>query len=116
MVDAKNIGATVAEYNAGQKSGKDKLGRKHLPMPIAKGPYYAIKLHSWKYIGFGGLAVNKDLKVIKQDGTPIPNLYAAGEIIGSAATMGRSHCGGMCVTPALTFGRLLGSKMLKFSA
>ena len=114
--DAKNFVATVAEYNAGQKSGKDKLGRTHMPLPIATGPFYAIKLHSWKYMGFGGLAVDKELRVIKQDGKPIPNLYAAGEIIGSAATMGRSHCGGMCVTPALTFGRLLGSKMLTFSA
>ncbi len=113
--DAKNFEATIAEYNAGQKAGKDKLGRTHMPLPIAKGPFYAIKLHSWKYMGFGGLAVDKELRVIKQDGKPIPNLYAAGEIIGSAATMGRSHCGGMCVTPALTFGRLLGSKMLKFS-
>ncbi len=113
--DAKNIGPTVAEYNAGQKAGKDKLGRSHMPLPLVKAPFYAIKLHSWKFMGFGGLAVDKELRVIKQDGTPIPNLYAAGEIIGSAATMGRSHCGGMCVTPALTFGRLLGSKMLKFS-
>ncbi len=83
---------------------------------------FAYWINAWlrrrplKYIGFGGLAVDKELRVIKQDGKPIPNLYAAGEIIGSAQTMGRSHCGGMCVTPALTFGRLLGSKMLKFSA
>ena len=115
-INGKQLAATVAAYNEGQKTGKDKLGRKHMPMPIAKGPYYAIKLHSWKFMGFGGLAVDGDLRVIKQDGKPIPNLYAAGEIIGSAATMGRSHCGGMCVTPALTFGRLLGSKMLKFNA
>ena len=42
-------------------------------------------------MGFGGLAVDKELRVIKQDGKPIPNLYAAGEIIGSAATMGRAN-------------------------
>ncbi len=114
--DGNGLVKTVAEYNAAQKSGKDKLGRTHMPLPIAKAPYYAIKLHSWKFMGFGGLAVDGQLRVIKQDGKPIPNLYAAGETLGSAVTMGKSHCGGMCVTPALTFGRLLGSKMLTFSA
>ncbi len=114
-IDPSALVASVAAYNKGQASGQDVLGRKHMPLPIAKAPYYAIKLHSWKYMGFGGLAVDGQLRVVRQDGKPISNLYAAGEIIGSAATMGKSHCGGMCVTPALTFGRLLGSKMLNFS-
>jgi fumarate reductase flavoprotein subunit len=107
--------ATVAAYNESQASGHDPLGRQHMPMPIAKAPFYAIKLHSWKFMSFGGLAVDRELRVIREDGSPIRNLYAAGEMLGSGVTMGRSHCGGMCVTPALTFGRLLGQKMLPFS-
>ena len=59
-----------------------------------------------------GLAVNGDLKVIREGGDPIPNLYAAGELLGSGQTMGRAACGGMMITPALTFGRLLGDRML----
>ncbi len=113
-IDPAGLVTAVADYNKGQASGVDALGRKHMPLPIKQGPFYAIKLHSWKYMGFGGLAVDGQLRVIRRDGTPIPNLYAAGEIMGSAQTMGNSHCGGMCVTPALTFGRLLGQKMLKF--
>jgi fumarate reductase flavoprotein subunit len=35
-------------------------------------------------------------------------LYAAGEVLGTAATSGHAFCGGMLLTPALTFGRLLG--------
>ena len=114
--DAKGLVATVAEYNAGQGRGHDKLGRKHLPAPIAKPPYYSILTHSWSFVSFGGVAVDDDLRVIRPDNTPIQGLYAAGEAIGAGQTQGRSQCGGMCLTPALTFGRLLGQKMLKFAA
>ncbi len=62
-----------------------------------------------------GLAVNGDLNVIREGGDPIPNLYAAGELLGSGQTMGRAACGGMMITPALTFGRLLGDRMLDFN-
>jgi fumarate reductase flavoprotein subunit len=113
-IDAKGLAETVADYNKGQAAGKDRFGREHLPAPIATAPYYAILTHSWSYIAFGGIAVDDELRVIRQDKTPIPGLYAAGEVIGASQTMGKSHCGGMCVTPALTFGRLLGERMLKF--
>ncbi|MCB2106914.1 MAG: FAD-dependent oxidoreductase [Rhodobacteraceae bacterium] len=113
-VDPKGLSETIAAYNKGQASGKDQFGRKHMPAPIAQGPFYAILTHSWSFLSFGGIAVDDELRVIRQDKTPIKGLYAAGEVIGAGQTMGHSHCGGMCVTPALTFGRLLGSKMLTF--
>ncbi len=36
---------------------------------------------------------------------------AVGEIIGAGATCGNSFCSGMLVTPALTFGQLLGEQL-----
>jgi fumarate reductase flavoprotein subunit len=87
-----------------------------MPLPIAKAPFYAIQLQSWLLTGYAGLAVNKELQVVREDATPIPGLYAAGELLGTGAFMGRSYCGGMVVTPALTFGRLLGQSMLEFPA
>ena len=59
-----------------------------------------------------GLAVDGQLRVTRPDGRPIDNLYAAGEMLGSSQTMGKAACGGMMVTPAMTFGRLLGQKIL----
>lgn len=115
-IDAKNLAATITQYNAGQAKGKDALGRKHMPLPLAKGPYYAVQMQSWMLISFAGLAVNDNLQVIRRDGKPIRNLYAAGELLGAGQCMGRSYCGGMSVTPALTFGRLLGQKLIKFDA
>jgi fumarate reductase flavoprotein subunit len=113
-IDKSGLLKTVADYNTAQASGTDKLGRKHMPAPISEGPFYAILSHAWGYVAFGGIAVDDELRVIRQDGRPVANLYAAGEVIGAGQTMGHSHCGGMCVTPALTFGRLLGEKMLPF--
>ena len=82
-------------------------------MAIDKGPFYAVRLQSWTVITFAGLAVDGRLRVTrKADGQPVPNLYAVGEIIGAGATSGGAYTNGMMVTPALTFGRLLGTQIL----
>jgi fumarate reductase flavoprotein subunit len=46
--------------------------------------------------------------VTRKDGSPIPNLYAAGEVLGSGATLGNAFVPGMMLTPALSLGRWLG--------
>lgn len=113
-VNAENLERTVARYNQGVMTGHDFFGREHKPLPIAEPPFYAIRTQGYSVTSTAGLAVDNDLKVIRQNGAVIPNLYAAGEILGSGQTMGRAACGGMMITPALTFGRLLGQSMLQF--
>jgi fumarate reductase flavoprotein subunit len=116
-IDARGLEASVAAYNAAIKEGAtDAFGRVHRPMAIAKGPYYAIRLTATYLISFAGLAVDGQLRVTRPNGSPVPNLYAAGEIIGAGATSGNAYTNGSMVTPALTFGRLLGQRMLKFNA
>ncbi len=111
-IDAANLEATVSQYNAGQSQGKDQFGRQHMPLPIRKPPYYAIRVQTFNLVGCAGLAVDKDLRVLRSDMSAIPNLFAAGELLGAAATMGQSKFGGMIVTPALAFGRLLGRELI----
>lgn len=111
-IDPAGLAQTIAAYNEGQAKGEDRLGREHMPLPIAEPPFYAIQTQSWLLAGFAGLAVNESLQVVREDQSPIPGLYAAGELLGAGAFMGRSYCGGMLVTPALTFGRLLGQRLL----
>ncbi len=113
-IDVAGLERTVASYNQGQATREDSLGREHMPLPIAQAPFYAIKLHSWVLSGAAGLAVDPQLRVIRDDGSPIAGLYAAGELLGGSVFMGRSIAGGMLVTPALTLGRLLGDSMLDF--
>ncbi len=113
-LDVAGLTNTVLDYNQAQASGKDRLGRRHMPLAIAKAPFYAIRLQSWNLTSCAGLAVDGQLRVIGRDGKPIGNLYAAGELLGMGQLMGHSVCGGMAVTPALALGRLLGHEILKF--
>ena len=55
--------------------------------------------------------VNENFEVIRPSGEPIKNLYAIGEVIGFGATSGNAYVNGMGVTPALTYGRLLGQRI-----
>jgi fumarate reductase flavoprotein subunit len=113
-IDGAGLTATVADYNTAQATGKDALGRKYMPLPISRGPFYAIQLQSWVLTAYAGIAVDGKLRVVRRDGTPIPNLYAAGELLGMGQLMGQAVCGGMSVTPALALGRLLGREILDF--
>ena len=99
-------------YDAAQTAGRDAaLGRKHMPLPVAKPPFYAIRMQGTQILTFAGLGIDKDLRVIREEGDPIANLYAAGEVIGAGATTGNALVNGMALTPALTFGRMIGQNL-----
>ena len=86
----------------------------HRPLKIEKPPFYSICTHGVSITSTVGLLVNSELNILKENGEPIGNLFAAGEILGSGQTMGKCSAGGMMLTPALTFGRLLGQKFLSW--
>lgn len=114
-VPAGNLKKTVADYNAAVEKGVDKaFNRDFLPRPIEKAPFYAIKTTGITVLSPAGLKVDKNLQVLKKNGKPIPNLYAAGEVLGFTRTSGDAFVGGLSLTPALTFGRILGEKMLRW--
>lgn len=46
--------------------------------PIAKGPFYAVKMTMFHENSMGGMVIDKNANVLKQ-GRPIPGLYAAGD-------------------------------------
>lgn len=106
---------TIETYNQGVAASDDLLGRKHLPSSISNGPFYAIRVQGYSTTSSVGVAVDEQLRVIREDGGVIPNLYAAGELLGAGQLMGQAFCGGMMITPAVTFGRLLGQRILKFA-
>ena len=115
-VDGAGLTASVASYNQGQASGKDALGRTHMPKAIVKAPFYAVRVQGYSITSTAGLAVNKDLQVIRADGSTIRGLYAAGELLGTAQLMGSAFCGGMNVMPAITYGKILGQRMIPLTA
>ncbi|MBK6599577.1 MAG: FAD-binding protein [Proteobacteria bacterium] len=111
-IDAAELTRTVRDYNAAVVSGTDPFGRAHLPRAIATAPFYAITHLGHSATSSAGVVVDNRLRVLRNDGTPVGNLYAAGEVLGSGATLGDAFVPGMMLTPALTLGRLLGEAPL----
>jgi fumarate reductase flavoprotein subunit len=107
-INVEGLRASVTAYNTGVKTGRDAFGRAHLPRAIAKPPYYAVIHLGHSATSSIGVTVDARLRVTRADGTPIPGLRAAGEVLGSGATLGDAFVPGMMLTPALSLGRWLG--------
>lgn len=70
--------------------------------PIAKGPFYAMKLHPGDIGTKGGLLTDRDARVLDEQGQVIEGLYCVGN--NSASVMGPAYPGaGSTLGPALTF-------------
>jgi 3-oxosteroid 1-dehydrogenase len=70
--------------------------------PIAKGPFYALKLFPGDIGTKGGLLTDRDARVLNQDGQAIEGLYCVGN--NSASVMGPAYPGaGSTLGPAMTF-------------
>ena len=71
--------------------------------PLARPPFYAVTIVPGDLGTKGGLRTDEHARVLREDGTPIPGLYAAGN--ASASVMGHSYAGaGATIGPAMTFG------------
>jgi succinate dehydrogenase/fumarate reductase flavoprotein subunit len=105
----ENQANKFTKYVAQQRD--EDFGRTVLQYDFAKGPYYALLVYAYSLISFGGIKVNAKLQVLNQQQEPIENLYAAGEILGAGATSGNAFCGGMLLTPAISFGKYLGETL-----
>lgn len=66
------------------------------PMLVAPAPHTSL----------GGVVVETSCRVLDETGTPIPGLFAAGEVTGGLH--GRNRLGGNAGTEVLVFGRLAG--------
>lgn len=70
---------------------------------LTKSPFYAVKIVPGDLGTKGGLTTDARARVLREDGTVIAGLYAAGNT--SAPVMGRTYAGpGATLGPAMTFG------------
>ena len=73
--------------------------------PIEKGPFYAVTIVPGDLGTKGGLVTDEHARVLREDGSVIPGLYAAGNV--SASVMGNTYPGpGGTIGPAIVFGYL----------
>lgn len=109
-IDPAGLIKTIGEYN-GALGTADPFGRAHRPLPLAEPPFYAIRVQGASVTSTVGLSVDDRFRVLDTARDPIEGLFAIGELLGSGQLMGRSFCGGMMATPALTFGLMFGETL-----
>lgn len=117
-LDPKALESTVHEYNAAigpgefdpynfdGKSTSDLIPPKsNWAFPLNSPPYIGYPLTCAITFTFGGIRTNSSARVVSPAGTPIPGLYAAGEVTGLYY---HAYPAGTSVLRAVTFGRLAG--------
>ena len=128
-IDAAALEATVADYNRGAVDGRDEQFHRgetafnryladpeHEPnpcvAPIARGPFYAVKLVMGDLGTFDGLKTTVEGQVLDAAERPIPGLYAVGN--DRASIMGGTYPGaGITLGPIMTFGYITGRHLAR---
>jgi len=81
----------------------------HGPNPslggVQQGPFYAVKLVPGSLGTFTGLVTDAQARVLDQQQTPIPGLFAVGNDMNSIMR-GYYPSGGITLGPGMTFGYL----------
>lgn len=104
---------TMDTFNAGVVSGKDAFDKEAATLvAVNKGPFYAIKNYPRTMGTFGGVKIDENYRVVKEDGSIINNLYAGGEA-ANRYLYNQVYMTGSAVQYALTSGRLSGEHAAK---
>ena len=112
-VDAEGLKKTLEDYASYQVSKTDaEFGRASMELPLTQAPYYAALSVPAIHHTMGGVKINTNTEVLKEDGSIIPGLYAAGEVTGGIH--GGNRLGGNAVTDIVVFGRIAGENADKY--
>ena len=107
-VDGAALAETLKTYAGYQAAGKDEeFERDSMEFPLDQPKYYAALCAPAIHHTMGGVKINTETQVLKEDGSAIPGLFAAGEVTGGVH--GGNRLGGNAVTDIVVFGRIAGS-------
>ncbi len=81
----------------------------HWARRIEKPPFYAYPVRPGITFTYLGTRVNKQARMIMQDGTPSANMFAAGEIM-AGNVLGKGYAAGIGMTIGSVFGRIAGAE------
>ncbi|RZT52971.1 fumarate reductase flavoprotein subunit [Sphingomonas sp. BK036] len=99
--------AQVAQMVADE--AEDPFGRDFTGKPVLAPPYRAAKVTGALFHTQGGLVVDRDARVLRADGSPLPNLYAGGGAARGVSGAGADgYMAGNGLLTATTFGKLAG--------
>lgn len=111
LTDVDAFVATIEQYNADQAAGVDDsaFGVANSAMsPILAAPFYGIRTRAVSSFSLAGLAVDEDCRILREDGSAIPHLFGAGELICGNITGGERYTGsGSQVGSGLYEGKII---------
>ena len=114
-VDPAAFANTMETWNGYVEAKNDPdFGRTSFANPLNNGPYYAIKVTAGVHHTMGGVTINSATEVLKEDGTVIPGLFAAGEVTGGVH--GANRLGGTAVADFVVFGRIAGGSAANYAS
>ena len=121
-LDPGAIEATIDGFNAAVRPGTFDHTRfddcrtegltppkSHWARRIETAPFYAYPVRPGITFTYLGTRVNKEARMLMQDGTPAANMFAAGEIM-AGNVLGRGYAAGVGMTIGSVFGRVAGRK------
>lgn len=113
-IPADTFAATMTAWNGyvAEKNDPD-FGRTSFAQPLDTAPYYAVKVTAGIHHTMGGLKIDTETHVLKEDGTIIPGLFAAGEVTGGVH--GGNRLGGNAVADIVVFGRIAGAQAAEYA-
>ena len=124
---AESLAKTVERFNEMARAGRDEdfgkgesaydryygdPGNTPNPClaPLTKPPFYAFRLVPGDLGTKGGLVTDEEARVLRDDGTAIPGLFATGNV--SASVMGNDYAGaGATIGPAIVFGYVAANRL-----
>ncbi len=117
-VPAAALADTIDAFNAQMRNGEstdvDGLPPEGPPpvFTIDTPPFYAMRTYPMANKSAGGIAIDLATHALDSDGRPVPGLYAAGEVTGSAGINGLNGLDGMFTGPSILTGRVAGQNVV----
>lgn len=112
--DPSEFAKTLSNWNTYVENKNDPdFGRTSFAKPLDTAPYYAIHVTAAVHHTMGGLKIDTDTEVLKEDGSVIPGLFAAGEVTGGVH--GANRLGGNAVADFVVFGRIAGQSAADYA-
>ena len=76
-------------------------------------PFYAMQAFPLTRKSMGGVAIDRNCRVLDKTGKPIPGLYAVGELTGLAGINGKAALEGTFLGPCIVTGRVAARSVLE---
>ena len=121
-LDPAALQRTVGTFNAACRAGSFDMtvlddcrteglepAKSHWARPIDTPPFYGYPLRPGITFTYLGVGVNREARVLMDDGRPSSNMFAAGEIM-AGNVLGQGYLAGLGMTIGAVFGRIAGEE------